>query len=1029
MAQKSRQTKMFAAEDYMAVYDSYLNANFQAYDFDTIRQNMVDYIRTYYPESFNDWVESSEFVALLDVIAQFGHNLAFRNDLNSRNNFLSTSERQESVFKLAEFLNYQPKRNVPAMGELKITSIKTNEPVIGSDGNSLAGREIRFENTGTIGNLDDFVSVMDALLTSSNPFGSPRNVAVVNGQNVEFYTANNKENQIVFEFQGLAQGSAQSCYIFGATQNNGDRIVESSPYPQKGFGLYYKNDNRGVSSNNTGFFVGFKQGKLSFEDFNITEPMSNLTLDISVDNINQGDVWVQEINNDGSVKHHWTSVDSVNSYNEIYNNVSNENRRVFSVKTRENGQVSVLFPDKDFGELPRNLVRVWYRQGINESYTLRPDDIGTTKFNIRYTGIDGNDYTAVLTAQLRVAVNNASAAETIDDIKVNAPRVYSSQDRMVTSDDYNDYLLSKSTQIKKIKAINRTHSGHSRFIELRDPTGSYSNVKLYANDGAITTSTNTNTVETTTNNPAVVFEKYIKPILGSDEIVNLYFNKFDLYLSSLIQQYIMQAEKPIWQSNDGLTGYFTYQNQIISNLSDDTYMKFLKNGSVVKFVNPLTSDIFWAKVSNVYNNGLGVNDSSGEPLGLRSNGTGAFALDAVVPNGCEVEFVYPPFNRQFTNDERIDILANIETNSVSYIWYNIELQRWEIVEEYPEYQYFIEDQDFSWPNNNWPENTDGDNFGPNGWLIKVEKKNEIYEVSYRSLTYKMTSEQIQFSNTSNEYVLSSVSGKKKRDEIQIFNSLGDSVSKFYVYGYDVDSNGIYDQRNVKIVLIDNNGDSRPDNPDAYRSLLGELDEFRFEWSHYPDVNEIIDPGMTNIIDVFVLTNSYDLEFRNWLTNTNIQTDMPLPPTIDELNAQFDNIDGKKSMSDTVIYRPVKYKILFGDEAISELRGKFKVVKTPNVSNTDSEIKSMIVDALNEFFDISNWDFGETFYFTELAAFVHRRLSGIISSFVVVPEGDSSVFGKLFQVTPDSDELFIPDVSSSDITIVDKLTNENIKSNR
>ena len=86
MAQKLRQTRLFAAEDYMAVYDSYLNANFKAYDFDTIRQSMVEYIRETYPESFNDWVESADFVALLDVIAQFGHNLAFRLDLNTRNN-------------------------------------------------------------------------------------------------------------------------------------------------------------------------------------------------------------------------------------------------------------------------------------------------------------------------------------------------------------------------------------------------------------------------------------------------------------------------------------------------------------------------------------------------------------------------------------------------------------------------------------------------------------------------------------------------------------------------------------------------------------------------------------------------------------------------------------------------------------------------------------------------------------------------------------------------------------------------------
>ena len=155
MAQNIRQTNLFAAEDYTVVYESYVNANFQAYDYDTIRTSMIDYVRNTYPENFNDWIESSEFVAILDLVAQFGHNLAYRIDLNSRNNFLSTATRQDSVYKLAEFLGYQPRRNTTAFGEMKIVGVKTNEAVIGSAGTSLGGREIRFESSDNINNLDD----------------------------------------------------------------------------------------------------------------------------------------------------------------------------------------------------------------------------------------------------------------------------------------------------------------------------------------------------------------------------------------------------------------------------------------------------------------------------------------------------------------------------------------------------------------------------------------------------------------------------------------------------------------------------------------------------------------------------------------------------------------------------------------------------------------------------------------------------------------------------------------------------------
>jgi hypothetical protein len=54
------------------------------------------------------------------------------------------------------------------------------------------------------------------------------------------------------------------------------------------------------------------------------------------------------------------------------------------------------------------------------------------------------------------------------------------------------------------------------------------------------------------------------------------------------------------------------------------------------------------------------------------------------------------------------------------------------------------------------------------------------------------------------------------------------------------------------------------------------------------------------------------------------------------------------------------------------------------------------------------------------------MTNIVSSFVIVPDDQNSVFGTLFQITPMSDELFIPDVSLSDIEIISSITKENIR---
>ena len=78
MALISRQNNLFAAEDWKKVYDTFRDADFQSYDYETIRKSMVDYLRNYYPEDFNDFIESSEYVALIDLIAYLGQSLSFR---------------------------------------------------------------------------------------------------------------------------------------------------------------------------------------------------------------------------------------------------------------------------------------------------------------------------------------------------------------------------------------------------------------------------------------------------------------------------------------------------------------------------------------------------------------------------------------------------------------------------------------------------------------------------------------------------------------------------------------------------------------------------------------------------------------------------------------------------------------------------------------------------------------------------------------------------------------------------------------
>ena len=148
---------------------------------------MVDYIRTYYPEDFNDFIESSEYVALIDLIAFLGQSLSFRSDLNARENFLETAERRDSILRLARMLNYFPKRSQVARGLLKLVSVNTTEDIIDINGNSLRNINIVWGDPTNTDFFEQFTTVLNASLTSTQKFGNPSLKTTVGAVNIEEY--------------------------------------------------------------------------------------------------------------------------------------------------------------------------------------------------------------------------------------------------------------------------------------------------------------------------------------------------------------------------------------------------------------------------------------------------------------------------------------------------------------------------------------------------------------------------------------------------------------------------------------------------------------------------------------------------------------------------------------------------------------------------------------------------------------------------------------------------------------------------
>ena len=183
MATTTRQTVIFGVEDWKRIYQTYREADFQSYDFETLRKSFVDYLRLYYPETFNDYIESSEFIALLDVMAFMGQSLAFRTDLNTRENYMDTAERRDSVVKLANLVSYTPLRNTEASGYLKVFSVSTTEDIVDYNGINLANLTINWADPTNLDWQEQFISIINASLVNAQQFGRPGNDQVILGVN------------------------------------------------------------------------------------------------------------------------------------------------------------------------------------------------------------------------------------------------------------------------------------------------------------------------------------------------------------------------------------------------------------------------------------------------------------------------------------------------------------------------------------------------------------------------------------------------------------------------------------------------------------------------------------------------------------------------------------------------------------------------------------------------------------------------------------------------------------------------------
>jgi hypothetical protein len=1113
MATTDRQNRLLVAEDWRKIYQAFQQADFKSYDFETLRRTMVAYLRENYPDDFNDFVESSEYVALIDLIAYIAQALSFRVDLNARENFLETAERRNSVLRLARLINYNAKRNKPATGLLKIDSISTTQDVRDSSGTNLANQTVIWNDSANSNYREQFTTILNAANQTGQLFGNPRESNTIGGISTEVYTLSSNQLDLpIFSFQKSVGGISRSFEIVPCTINDSDSIHESSPVSGTGLTYTYRSDGAGDSSNNTGFFLLFKQGTMNNQEFTVDSATTNYVKGLNVSNINDTDVWLYKLDQFGQIIEQWTKVPTLTGNNTIYNSLSRNERNIYNVVTKNNDTVDLVFGDGNFSNLPLGSFKTYYRTSDNAKYAIQVADMQNIQVTVPYIDANGAQQTLTVTASLKSGVYNAAATESNDSIKEKASQVYYSQNRMITAEDYQVVPLSASQEIVKVRSVNRSASGISRAKEILDPTGAYSNVSVFAEDGILYREESVQQFTFTFNNRSNIqstIDTSVEAKLKEAYARQFYYIKYGTKdVSTLTATWNSTTT-----STNTNTGYFTSGGALVLGDFATSNMKFAKPGALIKFTSPdsrrflngklVTSttdnseDRAWAKIGAV------VLDGANNGIGNLESGVGPVTLNDIIPHGSVVNAIIPNFTTSFSETLESDLIDRIEAYEEFGLRYDVDTETWKVITA----TNLSTSSVFNLTNTGSVTGTNADA----SWWFKFTNDGNTYTVQYRKLEHIFESEsQNKFHFDRTERIYDYRTGRSVKDTVKILKtnsivSTGNSVGypiTWQVVDTVTEADGFQDNRKVKVGFYDDDDDGVVDNPDIFDIIVeptlsestkfvffekylsydnieryrpyastnfivtqneadinlntttytnGQLFYFfdasenvikkyssttntlstttdylarrgrgsiSFQYKHHAGQETRIDPSVSNIVDVYLLERTYDNLFRIWLQEGGSK---PSTSTSDQLRINYSGIlNPLKSLSDQIVYHPVKYKILFGNNADEELQATFKVVKNTKTNVSDAVIKTKVIAAINEFFALDNWDFGDTFYFTELAAYIHNQLAPDLLTAVIVPNQSGQSFGSLFQINSAADEIFISGATVDDVSIISAL---------
>ena len=138
--------------------------NYLGRDFSSIRQNIIEFAKSYFPNTYNDFNEADPGMMFIEMAAYVGDVLNFYIDNQFRETLILQAEEKKNIYEIAQSMGYTPKTSSPASTKIEISQtvpVRTNGDSYAPDlkyAGIISENSILSANNGTTFTLQDSIN-------------------------------------------------------------------------------------------------------------------------------------------------------------------------------------------------------------------------------------------------------------------------------------------------------------------------------------------------------------------------------------------------------------------------------------------------------------------------------------------------------------------------------------------------------------------------------------------------------------------------------------------------------------------------------------------------------------------------------------------------------------------------------------------------------------------------------------------------------------------------------------------------------